>query len=57
MHQTLLTWLGTPRPMHVQGGLPTIASNLTSPIYPINAQKTFGGLSNVSVNSTIGASP
>jgi len=43
MQQTPLTWLGTPRPMHVQGGLPATTSNLTSPIYPINAQRTFGG--------------
>jgi len=43
MQQTPLTWLGTPRPMHVQGGLHATASNLTSPIYLINAQKTLGG--------------
>jgi hypothetical protein len=42
MQQTFLTWLGIPRPMHVQGGLLATTSNLTNPIYPINAQKTFG---------------
>jgi len=46
MQQTLLTWLGILKPMHV----PFTINNPASLTYPVNAQKTLGGQSNVGVN-------